>query len=79
MAKTMNIKVPVMIHRAILGVDGTFHRYPDRDLLVSSRPGAPVQVIIADNTDSQSDSLTNSAKTISTGIRVKADLRNRRC
>ena len=49
-------KVPVMIHRAILGVDGTFHRYPDRRIrwFLPDRL-APVQVVIMNITDSQSE------------------------
>lgn len=60
------------------GVDGTFHRDPDRRIrwfLPDSL--APVQVVIMNITDSQSEYVNELTQKLSNaGIRVKADLRN---
>lgn len=71
-------KVPVMIHRAILG---SMERFIG--ILTEEFAGffptwlAPVQVVIMNITDSQSDYVNELTQKLSNaGIRVKADLRN---
>ncbi len=76
--KTTSRKVPVMIHRAILG---SMERFIG--ILTEEFAGffptwlAPVQVVIMNITDSQSDYVNELTQKLSNaGIRVKADLRN---
>lgn len=71
-------KVPVMIHRAILG---SMERFIG--ILTEEFAGffptwlAPVQVVIMNITDSQSEYVNELTQKLSNaGIRVKADLRN---
>ena len=71
-------KVPVMIHRAILG---SMERFIG--ILTEEFAGffptwlAPVQVVIMNITDSRSDYVNELTQKLSNaGIRVKADLRN---
>lgn len=74
----MNVKYQVMIHRAILG---SMERFIG--ILTEEFAGffptwlAPVQVVIMNITDSQSEYVNELTQKLSNaGIRVKADLRN---
>ena len=71
-------RVPVMIHRAVLG---SLERFIG--ILTEEYAGAyplwlaPTQAVVANITDSQSDYVTSVSKTLkNAGLRVKADLRN---
>lgn len=71
-------KVPVMLHRAILG---SFERFIG--ILIEHYEGifpawlAPIQAVVLNITDSQASYVTEVAKILSQkGIRVKTDLRN---
>ena len=69
---------PVMLHRAIVG---SLERFIG--ILIEQHAGAlpvwlaPTQVVVANNTDAQSDYVSSSVKTLQKhGVRVHADLRN---
>ena len=71
-------KVPVMLHRAVLG---SFERF--MGILIEHYEGifpawlAPIQAVVLNITDNQADYVTEVAKIFSQkGIRVKIDLRN---
>jgi threonyl-tRNA synthetase len=71
-------KVPVMLHRAILG---SFERFIG--VLIESHAGAlplwlaPVQAVVMNITDSQSDYVLHIADTLrQAGFRIQTDLRN---
>lgn len=66
-----------MIHRAILGSMERFIGILTEEFAGFSQPLAPVQVVVMNITDSQSEYVNELTRKLqNAGIRVKADLRN---